>query len=564
MRTKLIMMGLLLAGTSSLLHAQMDLKPEALQRKIQACIAKSYAASVFIADYDTVAKRNNGQLFSGVVVSKDGIVLTAAHVGKTGKIYKILFPDGKETIAIGMGRIQRFDAAVLKITKPGSWPYAEMGWSSSLKVNEPCLSIAFPGSFSPPRPVIRFGYVANPLDARRRTIRTTCLMEPGDSGGPVFDLYGRVIGLHSNITVELENNYEVPIDVFRKYWSAFMKQQDYTELPQEEVIPVDPLAHRRVSFSDISGVEKNLADTELKLKKLTVQLAAVPDTSRAVGTIVKFKDLKNNLNSTYIVSKNSLLPGSVIAMIVDGKTQPLKVIYRDQEKDLLLLEMDKVTKVGIDLSTRSKDTLAFGDLGKVLISPHPRNEGKISVLGTLRFNLPGLYSTGYLGSRIEMENGRNVVKLVQEKSPASNFGLKIGDEVLSINGIAVSSPEQFIKEIQKTKPNDVINLITKRDGTENKIAIKLTRRPNSTSTHAAERFTDGKSDRRDGFKHAFVHDGKLKPAECGGPLFDLQGNFVGINMARYSRTSSIAITAAEVRSFVLEALDASQKISTSK
>jgi len=439
-----------------------------------------------------------------------------------------------------------------------------MGWSSSLKVNEPCVSIAFPGSFSPPRSVIRFGYVANPSDTRRRTIRTTCLMEPGDSGGPVFDLYGRVIGLHSNITVELENNFEVPVDVFRRYWSAFMKQQDYTELPQEDAIPADLLANSRISFSDIFGVERNLADTELKLEKLTVQLATVPDTSRAIGTIVKFKDLKNNLKSTYIVSKNSLLPGGVIAMMVDGKTQPLKVIYRDEKKDLLLLEMDKVTKDGIDLSVLSKDTLAFGDLGKILISPHPGNEGEISVLGTLSFNLPGIYSAGYLGSRLEVENGRNIIKLVQEKSPASDFGLKIGDEVLSLNGIAISSPEQFIKEIQKNKPNDVIHLITKRDGAENKIAIKLAKRPNTTSTHAAERFTDGKSDRRDGFKNAFVHDGKLKPAECGGPLFDLQGNFIGINMARFSRTSCIAITSAEVRNFVLEAVGASKKTSTSK
>jgi len=108
------MVGLLLAGSSTLLHAQADLKPEVLQSKIQACIARSHAASVFVADYDTVAKRNNGQLFSGVVVSKDGIILTAAHVGKTGKIYRILFSDGKETIAIGMGRIQQLDAAVLK------------------------------------------------------------------------------------------------------------------------------------------------------------------------------------------------------------------------------------------------------------------------------------------------------------------------------------------------------------------------------------------------------------------------------------------------------------------
>lgn len=178
----MILMNLLLAGSITLLYGQ-EPKPEQLQEMVQLAIAKAYHSSVYLADYDTIAKVTTGSRFSGVVVSKDGIILTAAHVGRPGKVYQVIFADGKQRIAIGLGRIQQLDAAVLKINKPGEWPFAEMGWSSSLKLNEPCISIACPGSFTPQKTVIRFGYVADLLENRRKMIRTTCLMEPGTPVG---------------------------------------------------------------------------------------------------------------------------------------------------------------------------------------------------------------------------------------------------------------------------------------------------------------------------------------------------------------------------------------------
>ena len=538
----------LLAGSLTFVSAQ-ELKPEQLQQRIQSTIVKSYASSVYLNDYDTVAKRKIGSRFSGVVVSKDGIILTAAHVGKPGKVYLVVFPDGKEHIAVGLGRIQSFDAAVLKINQPGNWHFAEMGWSSSLKVNEPCVSIAYPASFTPQQPVIRFGYVADVSDGRRNMIRTTCLMEPGDSGGPVFDLYGRVIGLHSNINLGLESNFEIPVDVFRKYWSALMKAEDYTALPPEDPMPADPLAADKVSYAKINSVELMLAEKESKLDDATIQLYSVADTSKAVGTMVSLKEQ----NKTYIISKNSLLPGEVKGVLANGKIKTLKVVYRDDAKDLVLLELGKKNKSAIDFSAESK-AFASTDMGKILISPHPENEGEISVLGTLEFDLPGLYNSGFLGTAVEVKDNRTVISNVQEKSPASEAGVKIGDELLRINNVAITSPEQFLQEIRKNKPKDKVHFIFKREGVENGIDIILGKRPSATSNHPAERFTDGKSDRRDGFNHAFVHDSKLKPAECGGPIFDLQGNFIGINMARYSRTSSIAVSADEAKDFLQQAL----------
>ena len=59
-----------------------------------------------------------------------------------------------------------------------------------------------------------------------------------------------------------------------------------------------------------------------------------------------------------------------------------------------------------------------------------------------------------------------------------------------------------------------------------------------------------KSGRRDGFSKVFSHDADLKPANCGGPIFDLDGNFVGLNIARNSRVRSYAIPRAIINRFV--------------
>ncbi len=72
--------------------------------------------------------------------------------------------------------------------------------------------------------------------------------------------------------------------------------------------------------------------------------------------------------------------------------------------------------------------------------------------------------------------------------------------------------------------------------------------------HIAYRFTDGRSERRTDFSRVLIHDGKLKPSGCGGPLYGIDGKFYGINIARLSRTSSLAIPAAVIQKFIKQSL----------
>jgi serine protease Do len=71
------------------------------------------------------------------------------------------------------------------------------------------------------------------------------------------------------------------------------------------------------------------------------------------------------------------------------------------------------------------------------------------------------------------------------------------------------------------------------------------------SNHAADQIE--KSGRRDGFGEVIAHDADLQPDECGGPIFNLDGEFLGLNIARHSRVRSYTLTADVLQQFIEEA-----------
>src|SRR4051812_42456405 len=77
-----------------------------LQMQLHKAIKLAYPASVRMWGFDTLAKQQMSAQFSGVVVSKQGHILTAAHTTMPGKTYKVMFPDGKECIALALGKIE--------------------------------------------------------------------------------------------------------------------------------------------------------------------------------------------------------------------------------------------------------------------------------------------------------------------------------------------------------------------------------------------------------------------------------------------------------------------------
>jgi serine protease Do len=176
----------------------------------------------------TVGLRIGGAAGSGVIVSADGYVLTAGHVSnKANQDVAVILHDGTVVAAKTLGANHGVDSGMIKIVDKnpagGDWPYAEIGRSKSLNPGDWCLCTGHPGGFQRGRaPVVRLGKV---LVNRSTVVMTDCTLVGGDSGGPLFDMQGAVIGINSRIGGELTSNMHVPVDTFRDTWDRLAKAE---------------------------------------------------------------------------------------------------------------------------------------------------------------------------------------------------------------------------------------------------------------------------------------------------------------------------------------------------
>lgn len=168
---------------------------------------------------------------SGVIVTKDGYVLTAAHVAQSpGRDVTFLMPDGKTQLkgkTLGLNRT--LDAGLMKIAEGSDFPSVEMGLSDALRDGQWCLATGHPGGYQLDRkPVLRLGRV---LLSDNSTITTDCTLVGGDSGGPLFDFEGRVIGINSRIAGPINANMHVPVNTYKETWDRMLKGDAWGHLP---------------------------------------------------------------------------------------------------------------------------------------------------------------------------------------------------------------------------------------------------------------------------------------------------------------------------------------------
>jgi len=530
---------------------------EQLEQEVKRNLQKAYAASVRIANLNANNQKVGGY-FSGVVVDAEGHILTAAHAVNPNNLYLITFPDGREFKAKGLGVIHNIDAAMMIITEKGKWPYAKMGWSSLLEPNMPCLSIAYPGNLiMATQPTIRLGYIAE-LKHETGFMRSTCLMEPGDSGGPLFDLKGRVIGVHSRISMRLDVNLEVPVDNFRKYWTALKTAAVHTSFIPEDKIKVDKKVEQVKPIPQMEHLISSFEPQDSELKK---NVFTIIDSMKVsiLSTLVNLKGLipESMLKGkSYFISKSSMIGSNPKVEMLDGSMIDAKVLSRDASKDLALLQIPQEIAGGINLSAATLH-YSFAQLGNILISPKPKSAGELSILGNIQVNIPKSAAV-YLGigSNFRIEDRAIVVTgiypLQSEKQERGANDIAVMDVLKKINNRQVLTVDDLPDELSRYKTNDTVMIqYAKRSGALYTKTFMLKPRGIKTSSQE-DKFMDGKSQRRDNFKEVLVHDGQLKPSDCGGPLFDIKGNFYGINIARLSRTCSFTIPANTIVLFVKE------------
>ncbi len=208
---------------------------------------------------------------SGVVIDDEGHILTVGHVGaRANRQVQITFPDGKRVRGKTLGNNRGVDSGMAKLSQEGGWPHVEMGDSSKVKVGQWCLAIGFPSSFTRgQQPPVRIGRV---LSISERTIVTDCPLMGGDSGGPLFDLQGKVIALSSRVGGSILSNVHVPVNMYTKEWDRLVAGEDWNDRsPQSargrrRVPQRPPMENEKKEDSKADSKPKEESKTESKPK----------------------------------------------------------------------------------------------------------------------------------------------------------------------------------------------------------------------------------------------------------------------------------------------------------
>jgi len=313
----------------------------------------------------------------------------------------------------------------------------------------------------------------------------------------------------------------------------------------------------RAQFSP--PVQADLLRNNPKIIKLFKSVVADPsestvrvksnDKDAALGTIVAADG--------WVITKASELKlhGKNVVRLKDGREYDAKVVGVKDDYDLALLKIDAEELKPI-IWRDSKEAKVGRWVASVAPGEDPVAIGVISVAA--RDYKPGdqppkvlAKDGGYLGVGLEDADGGGAkINQVSPKSPAEKAGFKVNDVVTHINDKKVLGTESMINMIQKHKPGDEVTIKFKRDGKEMELSAKLEKRPANLLGNPQEFMGSALSNRRGGFPRILQHDTVIKPADCGGPLVDLDSKAVGINIARAGRTESYAIPSEVVRDLI--------------
>ena len=162
---------------------------------------------------------------SGVIVSSQGHILTASHVTKkAGRRVMVRLADGRSVEATTLGTNVNSDTAALKLLGNGPWPYVKLGNSKNVELGDWSLTMGYPLDFQRGRPAaVRIGRIIRKTQSR---FTSDSPIMGGDSGGPMFDLKGELIGISSRIKSDISQNIFVPIQRYQTEWHQLSSSID--------------------------------------------------------------------------------------------------------------------------------------------------------------------------------------------------------------------------------------------------------------------------------------------------------------------------------------------------
>ena len=310
----------LIAGVLPASEPVRDLKDLAkLEGKVEAVAAKAMPATVALLSEKT------GSSGSGVITTADGLILTAAHVVQGAEELLVVFPDGEQVPGKVLGANYSKDIAMVQITRKGPWPFAAMGASKPLAAGDWLIALGHSAGFDAARtPPVRFGRVVSKGPGNFLT--TDCTLIGGDSGGPLFDLDGKIVGINSSIGVSLTNNNHAGIDGFKEDWERIRAGE----------------AWGRLSMNPFANPEMPVLGIGMGMRRASkgVPVESVVPESPAAAAGVRPGDVIESLDGSSIGDANKLLqvlakkqPGDTVklGLLRDRKSLEVQVVLARRE-----------------------------------------------------------------------------------------------------------------------------------------------------------------------------------------------------------------------------------------
>ncbi|TXL73027.1 DegQ family serine endoprotease [Vineibacter terrae] len=338
-------------------------------------------------------------LGSGFIVASDGLILTNAHVVKNARTVTVKLSDQREFAAKVIGLDQATDVAVLKINAK-DLPTVTIGDADKVHVGEWVLAIGSPYGFEN---TVTAGIVsatsrALPNQSYVPFIQTDVPVNPGNSGGPLFNTRGEVVGINSQIYSDTGGyqglSFAIPISVAMKV--------------QKQIV-AHGTVHRGWLGATVQDVTQALADAFGLAKPGGVLVSSVEQDSPAAKAGLQSGDVILKLNGSEVPRSGDLPPR--IADLAPGTRAHLDIWRRGEAKQL-----------AVTIGERHADQQAQAD------SSTPATQGRLGL---------AVRPLSPQEARSIDEKGGLLVEGVT--GPAARAGVQPGDVVLSFNGQPVTS-----------------------------------------------------------------------------------------------------------------------------
>lgn len=408
--------------------------------------------------------REAQSLGSGFIISSDGYIVTNNHVvSPTGRgtveEITVTMPDGTEYPAELVGNDAASDLAVLKITRGQPFPFVRFGDSSQARVGDWVVAIGNPFGLGG---TVTSGIVSSVLrntgqgGAYDRYIQTDAAINRGNSGGPLFDMQGNVIGINNAIFSPSGGSvgigFAIPAEVAAPIVAKLRQGEEITRgYLGVSIQPVDG------DTASALGLPRNRGEI--------VQIVQPGEPGERAGirpgdVVLKVNNREVTPEQTLSFIVANLQPGTrvPIELIRDGRRQTVTATIGRRPSDEALRQQQLFNGDDSD-----DEALGSGEQGGMIQE---------------RLGLTVVPLTPQIAAQLGAPAGTQGVAIadVDQNSDAARKGLQRGDIVLSANYRAVSNPaalEAAVRQAQSDNRDAVLLRIQRRGGPAGYVAVRF-------------------------------------------------------------------------------------------